>query len=430
MARTIRDDRLQTREARLRLEPRREPYWRAIQVGRAIGYRKAAGGKAGTWIARFYDPAHETTRQHRALGPADDMLDGSADATCLTFAAAQEAARTWFAALARAGGKAAAPVTVSEAVAAYLADYVARGGKALPETKRAVNAHILPKLGERKVGELTTATIRAWHRALAIAPARVRRKATATKIATRAPSDDPDAPRARRSTANRVLTILKAALNFAFREGLVDSDDEWRRVQPFAKADAAKVRYLTDAEALRLVTASTDEFRPLVTAALLTGCRYGELTTLRPADVDAVANVLTIRNSKGGSARHVVLTDEASRFFAALCDGKGRTERLLTRTSGDAWGACHQFRPLQAACEAAGIEPAVSFHILRHTHATRLALKGVPLGVIAAQLGHADLKMTSKHYAHLSPGYVSDTIRATFGLIGIASATDEASPSA
>ena len=421
MARTIRDDRLQTREARLRLEPRREPYWRAIQVGRAIGYRKAAAGKAGTWIARFYDPAHETARQHHALGPADDLLDANADATCLTFAAAQEAARVWFAAVARAGGKAAAPVTVGEAVAAYLTDYVARGGKALPETKRAVNAHILPKLGERKVVELTTATIRTWHRALATAPARVRRKAKATKIATRAASDDPDAPRARRSTANRVLTILKAALNFAFREGLVASDDEWRRVQPFAKADAAKVRYLTDAEALRLVSSASDEFRPLVTAALLTGCRYGELTTLRAGDVDAAANILTIRNSKGGSVRHVVLTDEAARFFAGLCEDTRRADPILTRESGDAWGACHQFRPLRAACEAAGIEPAVSFHILRHTHATRLALKGVPMGVIAAQLGHADLKMTSKHYAHLSPGYVSETIRASFGVFGITS---------
>ncbi len=421
MARAIRDDRLQSREARLRLEPRREPYWRTIQVGRAIGYRKAAAGKAGTWIARYYDPAHETTRQHRALGPADDLLDATADATSLSFAAAQEAARAWFAALARAGGKSAAPVTVADALAAYLADYVARGGKALPETKRAINAHILPKLGERKLGELTTATIRAWHRALATAPARVRRKAKATKIATRAPSDDPDAPRARRSTANRVLTILKAALNFAFREGLVAADDEWRRVQPFAKADAAKVRYLTDAEALCLINSSTDEFRPLVTAALLTGCRYGELTGLRAGDVDAAANVLTIRNSKGGSARHVVLTDEAGQFFAGLCEGKRRAEPLLVRESGDAWGACHQFRPLRAACEAAGIEPAVSFHILRHTHATRLALKGVPMGVIAAQLGHADLKMTSKLYAHLSPGYVSDTIRATFGVLGITS---------
>jgi integrase len=43
----------------------------------------------------------------------------------------------------------------------------------------------------------------------------------------------------------------------------------------------------------------------------------------------------------------------------------------------------------------------VNFHILRHTHGSHLAMNGVPLGVIAAQLGHADTRMTEKHYAHL-----------------------------
>ena len=41
------------------------------------------------------------------------------------------------------------------------------------------------------------------------------------------------------------------------------------------------------------------------------------------------------------------------------------------------------------------------------------------MGAIAAQLGHADLKMTTKHYAHLSPGYVADTFRAAFTPLGI-----------
>jgi hypothetical protein len=44
----------------------------------------------------------------------------------------------------------------------------------------------------------------------------------------------------------------------------------------------------------------------------------------------------------------------------------------------------------------------------------------VPLGVIAEQLGHADTRMTEKHYAHLAPSYVADTIRAHFPTLGIA----------
>jgi hypothetical protein len=47
-------------------------------------------------------------------------------------------------------------------------------------------------------------------------------------------------------------------------------------------------------------------------------------------------------------------------------------------------------------------------------------MRGVPMGVIAEQLGHADTRMTEKHYAHLSGGYVADTIRAHFPTLGIA----------
>jgi integrase len=48
-----------------------------------------------------------------------------------------------------------------------------------------------------------------------------------------------------------------------------------------------------------------------------------------------------------------------------------------------------------------------------------LAMKGVPMGVIAQQLGHADTRMTEKHYAHLAPNYVAETIRAHFPPLGV-----------
>ena len=66
------------------------------------------------------------------------------------------------------------------------------------------------------------------------------------------------------------------------------------------------------------------------------------------------------------------------------------------------------------------ISPAPSFHIFRHTHTSALAMRGVPMGVIAAQLGHQDTRMTEKHYAHLAPSYVANTIRAHLPILGIA----------
>jgi integrase len=71
------------------------------------------------------------------------------------------------------------------------------------------------------------------------------------------------------------------------------------------------------------------------------------------------------------------------------------------------------------ACERAKIRPAVSFHVFRHTHGSTLAMRGVPMGVIAEQLGHADTRMTEKHYAHLAPSYVAQTIRAHSPTLGL-----------
>jgi integrase len=45
--------------------------------------------------------------------------------------------------------------------------------------------------------------------------------------------------------------------------------------------------------------------------------------------------------------------------------------------------------------------------------------RGVPMAVIAKQLGHADTRMTEKHYAHLAPNHVADTIRANFPNLGL-----------
>ena len=82
-------------------------------------------------------------------------------------------------------------------------------------------------------------------------------------------------------------------------------------------------------------------------------------------------------------------------------------------------GASHQQRPLEAASTRAKIEPTATFHILRHTYASALAMRGVPMGVIAAQLGHSDTRMTERHYAHLSPNYVAETVRAALPSLGI-----------
>ncbi len=415
MARTMKDAALGSREARTRLKARKKPYWRQIEQGRHIGYYK--GARTGTWTARLY---YEGRYHETKLGAADDTLDADGN-TVFSFPQAQEKARTWFASRYRQldglEPASSGPVTVGILVDEYLGWFEAHR-KAVASTRRTVERHIRPSLGATPVGRLSTAKVKEWHQSLAAAPAMLRTSRTAKKANTRPAPRDAEARRRRQATANRVLTVLKAALNHGWREGRVPDDSAWRKVRPFRDVDAPVIRYLTGSEAQRLVNACRPDFRQLVRAALLSGCRYGELTALHARDFNPDSGTLLVRHGKSGK-RHVVLTDEGRQFFSTAAAGKAATDTLFLRVDGKPWGSVHQIRPMREACIAAKIKPAASFHVLRHTYASILAMRGVPLPVIAEQLGHADTRMTEKHYAHLSPSYVADTIRQNFPDLGI-----------
>ena len=145
-------------------------------------------------------------------------------------------------------------------------------------------------------------------------------------------------------------------------------------------------------------------------AALFTGCRYGELARMRTGDFNSDSGTVFVGKSKSGKARHVVLTAEGQRFFETLTAGRSSDALMLSHEDGSAWGASHQIRPMIEACNGANITGG-SFHILRHTSASHLVMSGVPLNVVAHNLGHSDTRMTEKHYAHLAPSYVAETIR-------------------
>jgi len=406
MARIIRSAKLDTRSARGKLPAKKSGYWVSIARGFALGYRR--GPKGGSWLARLIDAEH---RHETTLGPADDALDADGRRV-LDYAQAQARAREWLTALD--AKEKVGPYTVDRCLDDYIADYKRRGGKALDRLKISADALIRPNLGSHEVAALTAATIRHWHAELAESPPRLRTRAVAKQQNVRTIDiEDRDAVRRRRASANRIFGVLKAALNLAFREGHAASDEAWRRVKPFREASAPKVRYLSHAEAQRVVNACGPEFRPLVQCALLTGCRYGEIINFQAADFDHNAGSVSVRTSKAGRPRHVVLTDDGVTLFERHVAGKSGTALVFTRRDGSRWGRSHQHRPLREACRRAGIDPPASFHILRHTYATYLLQAGAPLPVIAANLGHTDTRMTERHYAHLVPSHVADVIRAT-----------------
>ena len=173
MARTARDAKLDSRAARSKLGVHHEPYWRSIDAGMHIGYRK--GRQKSSWVARYF--TKEQAYRKSVLGLADDTQDADG-MEIFSFSQAQEAARAWFREQARLdrGEGEDTDYTVSKAIDDYVAEYRARGGKSLADVKGRTQAFIRPRLGDTKVADLTRAAIRNWHRHLASEPPRARSK--------------------------------------------------------------------------------------------------------------------------------------------------------------------------------------------------------------------------------------------------------------
>jgi integrase len=363
---------------------------------------RKADAAAGRWVLRQYlDNKYKII----PLGAADDTQEANGGHV-LSFEQAEAQARVQL------DHPASAPtrLTVRAALAAYI-EHQSTHGHPVADLISRTNAHILPALGDRIVAELTTERLNRWKTTLAAMPAMKRSRRDGAQAFKSDPRSDEDVRR-RRSSANRVLTMLKAALNRAFKDGKIASDLAWRRVEPFHRVDAARVRYLTIAESKRLVNAVDPDFRAVVQAALQTGARYGELIRLEVADFNADAGTVAIRRSKTGKPRHVVLTDEGAAFFASVTTGRRGSELMFKRADDGPWKASAQARPMAEACARAEIDPPVGIHQLRHTWASHAVMAGVPLLIVARNLGHTDTRMVERHYGHMAPSHVRDAIQA------------------
>ena len=228
MPRRLQDNELDTAAARKRLRPRDDPYWRRVSRCCHLGYRRNRH-QAGRWVCRFYDGSRYIKK---AIGSADDteMADG---VRSLSFDQAVARAQEWFGKQAQeAEGVSDAPAkyTIRNCLEDYL-DWYRAHRKGIQQVTYSVNAHILPILGPLEVKRLTARRLRKWHENLACSPARLRTRGGEPPGSREATTLEER--RKRKATANRVLSIFEAALNRAFHEGFISSDESWRRVKPF-----------------------------------------------------------------------------------------------------------------------------------------------------------------------------------------------------
>ena len=210
------------------------------------------------------------------------------------------------------------------------------------------------------------------------------------------------------STINREIALLSSALNRARHDWDWDIPNPAERMRE-PEAEGRRF-FLTRVQFDRLVSAAAQQKRApyladLITVAVMTGCRRGELLGLEWSRVDLKANVVRLgaAETKAGKARLVPLNQSAReallrrfRYRATHCPAspwvfctKGGERVELVRSS------------YLRACTTVGLS-GFHFHDLRHTCGSWLMQAGVPVGHIAAVLGHSTVRMTER-YAHVAP---------------------------
>ena len=255
-------------------------------------------------------------------------------------------------------------------------------------------ARVTPHIGRVKLGRLTAAHV----------------QALATDLARRYPRS----PKTRTTT----LDTLRQALRWAVAADLIGRNPAEHVTGP--KTPIAKVDDTLTADEARaaLVAAEGDvELGAFWWLALSYGLRLGELLDLRWSDVDLDGDELTVRRSKTrAGVRTLPLIAEAKRVLQAhqraqrvrSIDGFVFPTSLGTRRrpqrTRDQWNALLRQAGVEHRCRNCGSDDRCStsvrrFHASRHTAATLLLEADVPLEVVSAILGHANIGITADIYA-------------------------------
>lgn len=210
------------------------------------------------------------------------------------------------------------------------------------------------------------------------------------------------------ATANRYLAILRSILNTAKREWGALAVVPAIKLLPL---NNKRYRFLSQEEEARLLPVCSPHLRDLVIFLLDTGARKSEALGLTWDDVDLDRKprpIVRFMDTKNNQPRSVPLTNRVEALLRGL-RGDGKPARRWVFTyDGTRWRQPHG--TWKTACKNAGLSDVV-MHDLRHTFASRLVMRGVPLMHVSKLLGHADIRMTMR-YAHLAPESLDGAIDA------------------
>jgi len=349
--------RIDTAAGRKKLDPRPAPYFVKIDKGKALGYRK--GKNCGSWVARMVEGDGKNIYYKIEVNGVDDPQREYGEALKL--------AQTWFS-LQERGVK--TRYLLRDAIEDYLAYLQTEKSNTVHKTAASVLAGIPKKTMETPVHELTTRQLDKWR----------------TSFLQK--SDDAELLRRSQNTSNRRWSDLRACLNRAFQQGYVADKTAWERIQPYRRAQRGRQIFWTQAEVTRLQTASnaiSKDFYNLVQAGLLTGCRVGELRTLKLKNFDKENELLDIVESKTGH-REVFLSASAVTFFKTMSRDK-HPEAWLLGYNNRQWPEDYHHKLFRIARKNAEIDPESTFYCARHYHISQGLQAGISVDLIAKNCG-------------------------------------------
>ena len=400
---------------------RESPYWHHLLVGRHIGIHRP-DGRHCNWTARLLTKDRRYVQ--KCLGPALRM-----GALVVTYGEAVDAAFRWFrewdekgqasvrAPRGRTDGLNFCPIGDDYSVGHALSDYlkwskIARSAAGHYNTVVLLNHHLSGGATHRVLEEFTTTDLQEIALKIIRTPPRFGFQQRQAPLVVR--NDlTPDEMRRRKRTYNSVVGILKMAFQYAWENGKIPTDRPLRCLKRISVVHAPRLLFLNRDECRKLLDHCTPALRDLTLAALYTGCRVGELANLRVEDVGYQVFGLRIAAFKRSPARYVFLPDEGMAFFLRKIEGKAPKELIFRSEKGMAIKKQHATL-FRRAVSKAGLPDEFVFHGLRHTYASDLMRQGVPLEVVARQLGHADTRTVSQTYGHIAEQFREEQIRTRF----------------
>ena len=209
------------------------------------------------------------------------------------------------------------------------------------------------------------------------------------------------------ATVNRLLATLKHCIHKGYQWEML-SEQTFKRVKQvkLLEENNRRLRYLSSEECQTLIKVSDNHLKPIITMALNTGCRKGEILNLKWDNVDLRHGFILLDITKNGERREIPINDTLKATLQGITRRLDVPYVFCDSNTGKPYGDIK--RSFLTACRRAGIKD-FHFHDLRHTFASHLVMAGIDITTVSRLLGHKSLTMTLR-YSHLAPSHMANAV--------------------